>query len=292
MQSADLHHFRAIRFRPSVGTMSRSATLVVSALAVLLATASTSASDPWADSVHDYIPGSNPVAGYSQPLTALGSPERFTGEGVYPGAVTIFNPSWGFDEIVSIGAGGQLTLRFDEPVLDDPTNLYGVDLIVFGNAGFISELAAPQIVNPALLFGAGGALIEVSADGLDFEPVNALADHVFPTQGYLDVGPFDTLQGSVLSDFLRPVNPALTLSDFDGLSYEQALALYDGSGGGAPVDIASTGLSSIQFVRISVPAGAQLAAEIDAIAAVPEPGSALLILAVLPFLRRSPVRTR
>ncbi|MCX5688328.1 MAG: hypothetical protein NTV94_00805, partial [Planctomycetota bacterium] len=49
--------------------------------------------DPYADSVVGYTSGSLMSAGYDASSVALGSPERFTGEGVFPSAVTPFNPA-------------------------------------------------------------------------------------------------------------------------------------------------------------------------------------------------------
>ena len=95
------------------------------------------------------------------------SPERFTGEGVFPQVVSVFNGPWGTDEIVSIGAGGQLVLKFNTPVTDDPNNSYGIDLLVFGNAIFIDEnWPNGECGSPPSLLGEGG-LIEVSADAAD-----------------------------------------------------------------------------------------------------------------------------
>src|SRR5947209_3693773 len=69
-------------------------------------------------SVVTYSPGTGSVSGYNDPSTALGEPTRYTGVGVFPGAVTPFNPAYLATEIVSIGRGGSLTLAFDHPVLD------------------------------------------------------------------------------------------------------------------------------------------------------------------------------
>jgi hypothetical protein len=196
----------------------------------------------------------------------------------FPGVVSMFNPAFDPGQIVSIGKGGQLTLQFDEPVVNDASHLYGVDLIIFGNAGFADDNYDQGVnSNPAFLFGAGHAKVEVSADGTNYFPVSPTADSLFPTQGYLDSGPYDAVAGSVPSDFLKPMNPALTQSSFNGLNYAQSLALYNGSGGGTPIDIAEAGLSSVSFVRISLPDNATASAEIDALAAVPEPASLTLI---------------
>lgn len=241
--------------------------------------------DPWADAVVSYDAGANPAGGYTDDSTALGSPERFTGEATpFPGVVGLFSPAFGADEIVSIGAGGWLTVRFDEPVVDDASNPFGLDLLVFGNAGIIGPGVAGD---PPAMFGVGGvATIEVSADGVDWRPLGARHLDLFPTLGYQDSGPFDAAPGSVLTDFTRPVDPSITLADFAGLTNAQIAALYDGSGGGVGFDLAGTGLAEIFFVRVS-----NLSAdafEIDALAdvSVPSPAGVLVMAPAGAFLYR------
>jgi len=223
--------------------------------------------DPWADQVVAYDAGVGAAPGYSDAATSLGPPERFTGEGVFPGAVTAFSSAFGLDEIVSIGEGGHLVVQFDTPVVDDPDNPHGIDLLVFGNALFIFD--GNGVGNPAGLFADPG-LIEVSADGMTWVAVpGVFADDLFPTEGYLDLtDPFATNPGNVESHFTRPVDPSLSLDDFAGLTYAQVLEAYAGSGGGGGVDLAAIGLSQASFVRISVPAGAGFNTEIDAFADV------------------------
>ena len=65
------------------------------------------------------------------------------------------------------------------------------------------------------------------------------------------------------------------LSDFADLSFEEIISLYNGSGGGVGIDIASTGLSSASFVRFLYESGE--AFEIDAVAVVPNPGTLMLV---------------
>ncbi|MCH8271076.1 MAG: hypothetical protein IH985_07695, partial [Planctomycetes bacterium] len=100
-----------------------------------LGPAATGQSNPWANTIVSYVPGSNATPGYTTAAVALGEPTRFTGvSGGFPGAVTPFNAAWEPDEIVSIGEGGELIVRFDQPVRDDPLNPFGIDLLVFGKA--------------------------------------------------------------------------------------------------------------------------------------------------------------
>ncbi|MFZ4573944.1 MAG: hypothetical protein ACOYN0_06070 [Phycisphaerales bacterium] len=247
------------------------------------------ASDPWADRVVSYSAGFGAQVDYRTPSVVLGSPERITGEntpvGSFPGAVTPFNPAFGVDEILSVGAGGRVIVAFDEPVVDDPMNPFGLDLIVFGNAGFIDQsfsdpdVAVGTATPEGALFGRGrGSAVEVSANGTTWFPVSGSVDALFPTLGYLDLaGPYDLGPGSVQSDFTRPVDPGLSPG---GMSFNQLVAAYDGSGGGTGFDISTTGLPSISFVRITNVSLVSAAFEVDAFADVspiPAPGAGVLL---------------
>ncbi|MEE8153487.1 MAG: hypothetical protein V3T53_00840 [Phycisphaerales bacterium] len=219
--------------------------------------------DPFADVVVDYVEGKNAAKGYTNPDVVLNSPERFTGEGIFPGVVSAFNPAFGIDEIVSIGRNGHLIVSFDTPVTDDPANPFGIDLLIFGNTGFIDANWPNGVVGG--MFGNDGGFIEVSIDGVDWFPVKAVqADGLFPTIGYLDSGPYDDQPGSELTDFILPVDPSLALGNFLGLNNEEILELYGGSGGGVGVDLAAVGLDAISFVRVFVPDDARTNVEIDA----------------------------
>ena len=79
------------------------ASLAVTTLSLSPAWASPGGDDPFADQWIAYEPGENAAKGFTDPQTSLGSPERFTGEGIFPGVVSAFNPAFGTDEIVSIG---------------------------------------------------------------------------------------------------------------------------------------------------------------------------------------------
>lgn len=241
---------------------------------------------PFADAAFDYTPGALVDANFQSTSSILGSPERFTGEGVFPSVVTPFSPAFGTDEILSLGRGGSITVRFDEPVTDDPANPFGIDLLIFGNAGYIDANFPSGVVGG--IFSAGGGIVEVSADGSAWISVTGVADGNYPTLGYADLtDPFATLPGTVATDFTKPVNPALVTQ---GLTFAQLVAAYDGSGGGSGIDLAGSGLASISFVRISNPANATQNLQIDAlsdVAPIPAPASlALLGAAALRATRR------
>lgn len=236
------------------------------------------AQDPWADAVVSYDLGVGGAPGYTNPLTVLGPPTRYTGQlGGWPSAVTPFNPAWGADEILSLGAGGHLVVKFDEPIRNDPAHPYGVDFLIFGN-GFFVDTSWPN-GQVGGLFAEGPFVVSVSADGSNFVALTGtFEDALFPTLGYLDLtGPYDPNAGQQPSDFTKPVDPRLTLDDFMDKSFAEVVAIYAGSGGGLPFDIGPTGLGEVHYVRIDVPAGAT-SPEFDAFAAVPEPSSVVLVL--------------
>lgn len=241
--------------------------LAAAAAVVAVAVAPTARADsPFAAAVVSYAPGIGAVSGFTNPATALGSPERFTGEGLFPQCVTPFQPAYRPDEVVSIGSGGSLVLAFDHDVTDDPRNPFGVDLIVFGNS-FFTDSSFGQGVTAGL--ASEGGSIALSADGASWTTVAKIeADGLFPTLGYLDAAPFAVVAGSAPSDFLRPVDPSLFLGDVLGLGYEELVQAYGGSGGGAGIDLAWVGLARVRFVRIDGPQVAGYSAEIDAVSDV------------------------
>lgn len=255
-------------------------------LSALLVTPLASAADPWADRVVSFNTGTGGTPGYTDPGVALGSPERVTGEGFgFTGSVTPFNTPFGTDEIFSMGQGGWLTLAFDEPVTNDAANPYGIDLLVFGNAFFYDAFFAPV----ANLIGDDGGLIEVSTDGTSWTIVpNTSADGLFPTLGFIDeTNPFGGAAGLIPTDFTRPVDPAF---NWVGSDLAQLVAGYNGSGGGTGVDIGALGLSSISYVRLSLPQGFSGNIEIDAlsdVSPIPTPATALLFAALPMMFRRS-----
>lgn len=220
--------------------------------------------NPFADQVVSYDAGKIDSPGYDDPAAAIGEPSRFTGEGVWPGVVSPFNAPWLADEIVSIGVGGQITLQFDEPIIDDPSNPYGIDLLIFGNTGILDAAWPSAIVGG--VFSNDGGSVELSSDGKTWYMVQGtLADGLWPTNGYTDSEPYDAVEGSEEATFTLPIDPRLTLDMVMDLNSDQLAEYYGNSGGGSGIDIATTGLSEVSFVRINA---GKLSAEIDAISDV------------------------
>ncbi len=222
------------------------------------------AQDPWADSVISWKPGIGGAPGYDDPDRSLGEPARMSGIGIDPGVVSPFQPAWTPNELVSIGIGGELVLAFDEWIMDDTGNPHGIDLIIFGNSGFIDG-SSPLGTNNGL-FGADGGLVEVSEDGEQWMLVpGCLADDAWPTRGWIDSNPYDIEAGSQPTDFLSPMDPAIPWTDTIGIQWEELLEIYADSAGGVGIDLEPLGLERIRYVRVSVPEESFLAPEIDAI---------------------------
>ena len=238
---------------------------------------------PYATQVISYTPGANVMAGFDQPQNALGQPAR-ANVGQFPGDAGVFNSIFEPELLVSVGAGGELTVRFDHHVMDDPRNPFGIDLLVFGNSFLTAVFGQGDAFAAGVLEGEPG-VIEVSQDGVVFFHASAatgvFADELFPTLGYTDTqGPFGG-GGTQPTDFTLPVDPVLTAASFTGLFYDEAAALYLGSGGGAGIDLAALGLPWIQYVRVSHLLADDKATEVAGfadVATVPEPAPLLLLV--------------
>lgn len=259
--------------------------LAAARLAVLTPLALTSPAEAQSPPNHatqilGYSPGTGAANGYQNPNSALGEPSRLT-PGEFGGPVDPFSAPWQSSQLVSIGAGGSLTVRFQFPVLNLDGNPHGLDFLVFGSAAFLitnGDFSGGGITDGSL-FGSSTSptRLSVSADGSQFftlDPALApVVDGFFPTDGS--------------GDFSRAVPPTLRETDFSGLGLSGIRSLYDGSGGGTGFDIgwarnadgSPADLDAIQFVRIDV-LGDRV--EVDGFSAVPEPTTrALLMLGAL-----------
>jgi hypothetical protein len=222
----------------------------------------------FAGSVVNYNPGTGITPGYTNASVVLGQPSTSDS---YGDPVDPFDPPYATNQIVALGAGGSLTVKFDQPILAGvPGNPFGLDFIIFGNSFFDVTNAFDADYNyigtPAtdgsVIFDACQATVAVSKDGVTFYTLNpALApqlNDLYPT----DAG----------GNFQIPVNPAL--HNFAGLTLAQIRALYNGSAGGAGYAIAwaqdaghqSVSLFEINYIRIDVQSGQALVAGFAAVA--------------------------
>lgn len=224
----------------------------------------------FADAVVSYNSGTGFSAGYTNTSTVLGEPSRVN---PYGDAVEPFNPPYGRDQILSLGVGGSVTVKFASPILNHPKNPFGIDFNIFGNSGFIITndfdfttfdwVGIPATDGSMFANNSGTTRVAVSQDGTTWFTLNpAIAptvDNLFPTDG--------------AGDFQTPVDPSLTQSDFAGLTADQIAELYSGSGGGAGFDISwaqdasgnSVKLGAVRFIRVEVLSGKS---EIDGFASV------------------------
>ena len=205
-------------------------------------------------------------AGYINKDAIVGPPTRET-PGEWGGPITPFSPPYLLDQILSIGVGGEVTLKFGKPIRDESINPFGLDFLVFGCAGFTitnGDFGGGGITDGTLFGQADGETrVSVSTDGeawFVLDPKRAPGvDGYHPTDGG--------------GDFGLPVNPALAKGDFAAGGLAKFTELYDGSGGGTGFDIGwaidddgyHVALGKVQFVRLEVLFGK---AEVDAVSDV------------------------
>ena len=226
----------------------------------------------FATTVSLYTPGTGFSPGYTNASVVLGAPSSII-PGPFGGPVDPFNPPYLNSQILSIGAGGSLTVTFEKPVMNHPKNRFGIDFIVFGNSGFIITnafdpntfdwIGTPATDGSLFAHNPDSTRVWVSRDGESFyllDPNLApTVDGLCPTDG----------EGNCQI----PVDPALTQADFAGLTVEAMRAFYLGSAGGAGFDISwaldangnPVHLSQISHVRIEVLSGKS---EVDGFAVV------------------------
>lgn len=210
------------------------------------------------------VTGSGFGGDFRSPGAVLGEPTRFTDpNGPFGGAVTPFNAPFGGNEIFMLNDGESVTVAFPVQVFDNPSSEhFGADFLIFGNAFYHMDFNTGKATGG--VFSEPGQ-IEVSQDGVNFFAITtSFADTAFPTNGFQNpTGPFDLPPANpIFTDFGLPVD-----LDFNetGLTLAQIVAAYNGSGGGTPVDISSTGLEWIKFVRVH---GAADGVELDAFSVV------------------------
>ncbi len=257
--------------------------VTLSGACAIAALAAVSARADFATSVVQYNPGVGYATdfdtglGYTISSAALGQPSTATA-GPFGGPVDEFDPPFTRDQLVSIGTGGSLTVKFDNPIANDPKHPYGMDFTIFGDTGFsiVNGNFSGGGVTDGTLFNNKNAstTVSVSADGVTYYKLNpSLAPALgayFPTDGS---GRFDL-----------PMNPSLQPQDFSGLDLSGIRLKYAGSAGGTSYDIgwvvngsgSPISLSSIDYIRIDVLSSHVEIDGISTVASVPEPGTAML----------------
>ena len=221
----------------------------------------------FAENVLSYDPGTGFAAGFTNTSSALGAPA--SGSGVTP-----FAPPFSRSQLLSIGAGGEVTLQMDTPILNNAADPFGLNFIIFANSFFVQNGGSGQTATTSgtLFYHPASTIIEVSPDDVNWYTLNlALAPQPgqwFPTYG--------------AGNPQLPVNPALANLNFAGMTLGQIESLYGGSAGGTGFSLSwaqdsggnNVDLASADYVRIEVQSGVL---DMDAISVVPEPGTWALI---------------
>ncbi len=226
---------------------------------------------PYPVEVVDFTPGPGGPEGYDNPNVVLGPPPVQDSLGY---AISTTSAPWEANDVVSLGNGGSLTVRFDDYVFNNPLDVeYGVDLIVFGNSFFGLDSWPDGVINQ--LYGEP-AKIEVSQNGLDFYEIpSVFADELYP---------YTSLVGS----FLKASPSGI---DFLGRHAADVEADFAGGCGGAQVDIsAALGVTEpldwVQYVRVTDIADDSGIADVVAFSdVVPEPATIVLVFTGAAFLR-------
>ena len=257
-------------------------------------------SNDFAAEVVEYVPGEGigkdwlTRQPFNDPNAALGPPAlSTTGDGWYVPTdesvpVVPVYVAFRASELVTIGNGGHLTVRFNHPVADDANNPYGIDFIIYGDAyQLIGKGQGWTNGNPEELILAGSAsgepgLVAVSQDGRTWYSFSSgpYADNFAPTAGrrWDDVN--DVWAEEL--DPTKPVDPNLAAAEMEGLTLAEMIRVYDGSAGGTGFDLRrldpndyaalavdpNTGRRWIQYIRIQDDPDSAVTTEIDAVADV------------------------
>ena len=187
---------------------------------------------------------------YDDPNVVLGKPTTLIKDGFETYVCSLVYPAWntapdGSKLIVTVDIGAEIVVGFDHKISDDPGNPYGIDFIVFGNSSFeCSGWVEPNtnmdeffLKNPTSIF-AEWVTVSVAQDpnGPWYTFTNGpYADGMFPTNAF--AWDSDNNNWGDELNWLKAVDPNLSVSDFDGLSAAEAIALYDGSAGGTGFDL-------------------------------------------------------
>lgn len=230
----------------------------------------------------DWIDGTD----FNDPHNALGRPTiDTTGDNWnIPVAtnvpVVIVYPPFRSFELVTIGNGGELIVKFNHPVEDDENNPYGIDFIVFGNAQQnVGEYWNNGDPEDFVITGSGliaePAVVSVSRDGVNWYRYDdgPYADTFAPTMGRvydpnnpdMSIGDWNHWWAEPTNPTL-PLDPSLTPADFVGMTVAEVAQVYDRSAGGGGFDLTESGMDWIQYVRVE---GNEIVTpEVDAVADV------------------------
>lgn len=230
----------------------------------------------FAEEVVSYVPGTGVTL--NNPEVALGQPAWITGSQPFDGNWSPFNPHWTADNLVQVGYGGHLSLQMERFV---DVSSAGLHLGIWGNT-FLAMGSGGRATDPAVMAGVDVAELAVSQNGVDFVSIGEVSLAWFGNYWSDSSGPFSQEPGTIPADFGQPFSAGL--ADFNGLTYGEILNVLDGTAGGTWIDLSSTGLEKVGWIRFSgIIEGSTV--EICAIsinsdlagAVVPEPATGLML---------------
>ncbi len=192
------------------------------------------------------------------PQVALGRPAVDTDDNGAKRPVVPVYPQWLPTEIVTVGVGGHLILKFNHKVCDDRNNPYGYDFIVFGNSFFSAIVGSSgyDYGDPCNCFIKSGGVntergrVSVSQSGsqdmndwLCFDD-GPYADSFAPTLGRVfDPNEpayypgWENLWWGDQTDPTLPLDPNVDPNDFAGKSLAKVCLVYGKSAGGTAFDL-------------------------------------------------------
>jgi hypothetical protein len=190
---------------------------------------------------------------YNDRYSVLGKPTTWVDDFLNgKTACSVVYAAWNTDPnenrlVTTLKNGAYITVSFDHKVSDDIGNLYGIDFIVFGNSFFkynSEDYITPDtdmdqyfLTNPTRI---NAEPVKVSVAQSSGGPWYSFAngpygDTAFPTNAF--EWDRDANSWAAELNWLKPVNPSLSVSSFNGLSVADAIELYDGSAGGTGFDL-------------------------------------------------------
>ncbi len=220
---------------------------------------------------------------YSDPESVLGKPHPLNPEsGPCPaGPVSMIEPTFGVDPVtgaykrIHINRGQEIVVTFDSPIKNDSQNPYGIDFVAFGYSmftygGYANIPYTRPIPDRTNIFSYN-AVVSVSPDGKNwyvYENGPYVGEN-FPTQA-VKMRPDNTFRDEKgrfwEKNFTKPVNPALKVEDFAGITVYDADGKYGSSAGGTGFDLTESGFDEISYVKFTPLSGWE--GRVDAVADV------------------------
>jgi len=227
---------------------------------------------------------------YNDPQAVLGEPTTWNAD---CHAVSMVCPAWGTNEsgdkvITTLTDGSYIIVKFDHRVEDDPDNPLGIDFLVFGNAFYqgSGSVTPDTDMETYHITNAGGGVdpgdsvnVAVSQDGTNWYYYSSgpYGDTGYPT----NAKKWDRInhQWGDLLDFTKPIDPSIDPAHFINKCVADVIDnYYCGSGGGTGFDLAESGYSWIQYIKVYGDAS-HAGGEIDAFADVSHSDSDSIITA-------------